>query len=341
MPPEWDRHEATWMAWPTEGPSSADLDEAGLVEMRSAWADVAHAVSRFEPVRMVVDPGDVTSATELLGPTIDLVLAPLDDSWMRDMGPTFVLDDEGHVAAVSWVFNGWGAQTWSTWEKDALVADAVAKAAGVAVISSPMVNEGGGIHVDGAGTVLLTETVQRGEGRNPHWSRAEVEAELARTIGTSRAVWIDRGLTRDYEEFGTRGHVDIVAAFAGPTTLVVHDQRDPSHPDYEVTAEVLEAVSVLEGIDVVRVPAPTVLRDDRGWVDWSYINHYVVNGGVVLCSFDDPNDAVAAEILGACYPEREIVKVDARPIFDRGGGIHCITQQQPQSSGAARPIPVP
>jgi len=217
----------------------------------------------------------------------------------------------------------------------------VADHVGDEVLPSEMVNEGGGIHVDGRGTVLVTETVQRGEGRNPHWSRAEVEAELTRTIGTSRAVWIDRGLTRDYEEFGTRGHVDIVAAFAGPTTLVVHDQRDPSHPDYEVTAEVLEAVSVLEGIDVVRVPAPTVLRDDRGWVDWSYINHYVVNGGVVLCSFDDPNDAVAAEILGACYPEREIVKVDARPIFDRGGGIHCITQQQPQSSGAARPIPVP
>ncbi len=341
MPPEWDRHAATWMAWPTEGPSSADLDEAGLAKMRSAWADVARAVSRFEPVRMVVDPGDVASATELLGPSIDLVLVPLDDSWMRDMGPTFVLDGEGQVAAVSWVFNGWGAQSWSTWEKDALVADAVAEAAGVAVISSSMVNEGGGIHVDGAGTVLLTETVQRGEGRNPGWSRAEVEAELARTIGTSRAVWIDRGLTRDYEEFGTRGHVDIVAAFAGPTTLLVHDQRDPSHPDHEVTGEVLEAVSLLEGIDVVRVPAPTVLHDDRGWVDWSYINHYVVNGGVVLCSFDDPNDAVAAEILAACYSDREIVGVDARPIFDRGGGIHCITQQQPQSSRPARPIPTP
>ena len=334
MPAEWDRHEATWMAWPTDGPSAADLDADGLAAMRSAWAAVARAVARFEPVRMAVDPADLDGAGAELGPGIDLVPVPLDDCWMRDMGPTFVVDDAGGVAAVSWVFNGWGAQEWATWERDAAVADAVAAAAGVAVHSSPMVNEGGGIHVDGRGTVLVTETVQRGEGRNPHWSRAQVEAELARTIGTDRAVWLPRGLTRDYETFGTRGHVDIVAAFAGPSTLLVHDQQDPGHPDHAVTAEVRAVLEEVPGVEVVPVPAPTVLTDDRGWVDWSYINHYVVNGGVVLCAFDDPHDAVAAEILSRCYPDREVVLVDARPIFDRGGGIHCITQQQPAAGGA-------
>jgi len=330
MPAEWEAHEASWMAWPTEGPSTFDLDADGVEAMRRAWAAVAGAVVRFEPLRMVVDPGDIDGARRLLDPAIDLVSAPLDDSWIRDMGPTFVLDD-GAVAAVSWRFNGWGAQGWSTWDQDALIADTVAQVANTAVISSSMVNEGGGIHVDGRGTILLTETVQRGEGRNPDWSRAQVEAEMARTLGTSTAYWLPRGLTRDYDDFGTQGHVDIVACFAGPDTLLFHDQRDPSHPDFEVSGEVAEILRGIPGVELVAVPAPTVLRDGRGWVDYSYINHYVVNGGVILGSFDDPSDEVAADILRHCYPDREIVLVDARPIFDRGGGIHCITQQQPAS----------
>ena len=335
MPAEWELHEASWMAWPTEGPSTVDLDARGVEGMRQAWAEVAGAVANFETLRMVVDPADIDSARRLLDPAIDLVLAPLNDSWIRDMGPTFVLDD-GVVSAVSWIFNGWGAQSWSSWDHDSRIADTVAAVSGVSVVGSSMVNEGGGIHVDGRGAILLTETVQRGEGRNPDWSRAEVEAELNRTRGTTTAYWIPRGLTRDYDEFGTRGHIDIVACFAGPDTLLFHDQRDPSHPDYEVSREVAEILSGVPGVDLVAVPAPTVLRDGRGWVDYSYINHYVVNGGVIACSFDDPTDDVAADILRRCYRDREVVLVDARPIFDRGGGIHCITQQQPAAGAGAR-----
>ena len=282
---------------------------------------------------MVVDPSDVEVARSMLAPEIDLVVAPLDDSWIRDMGPTFVVDDEGGVAATSWVFNGWGAQEWARWERDADIARLVGEVAGVPVIDSPMVNEGGGIHVDGRGRILLTETVQRGVGRNPDWTRAQVEAELNRTLGTTEAFWLPRGLTRDYETFGTRGHVDIVASFAGPDRLLFHDQRDPAHPDFEVSREVAEILAGVPGVELIGVPAPRVLTDDLGWVDYSYINHYVVNGGVILCSFDDPSDDEAVEILRDCYPDREIVLVDARMIFDRGGGIHCITQQQPAALG--------
>lgn len=334
MPAEWEPHERSWMAWPTEGPSTEDLDSTGIESVRSAWASVGNAIARFEPLSMVVDPADLDSARRLLDPSVELVATPLNDSWMRDMGPTFVLDDTGSRAAVDWIFNGWGAQDWSEWDLDAEVAKQVAAHIGDAVLASPMVNEGGGIHVDGRGTILLTETVQRGKGRNPDWSRAEVEAELSRLLGTTTAYWLPRGLTRDYEHFGTQGHVDIVACFAGADTLLYHDQRDPSHPDHAVSAEVREVLSTVPGVDLVAVPAPTVLRDDHDWVDYSYINHYVVNGGVILCAFDDPHDEIAREILQRCYPEREIVLIDARPIFDRGGGIHCITQQQPAVRGA-------
>jgi len=195
-----------------------------------------------------------------------------------------------------------------------------------------MINEGGGIHVNGTGTVLATRTVQLGDGRNTHWSQQQVEDEFARTLGTDRVIWLDRGLHRDYDDFGTRGHVDIVACFSDATTVLVHDQRNPEHPDFTVTAEVKAILSGYPDLTVIDVPAPDALRDDEGWVDYSYINHYVVNGGVILCAFDDPGDERAAAILRDAYPGREIVLIDARPLFARGGGIHCITQQQPRSA---------
>ena len=330
MPAEWEPHERTWMAWPPSGPTVGDLDDAGVERVRAAWAAVAHAVARFEPVTMVVDPQDVAGARIGLAAAIDLVVADLDDCWMRDMGPTFVRDDAGAVAAVNWVFNGWGAQDWAQWGKDSQIAGTVARAADAEVIDSPLVNEGGGIHVDGAGTVLVTDTVQLDPGRNPGWSKAQVEAELRERLGVNRVVWLPRGLTRDYETFGTRGHVDLVAAFVDAGTILYHDQRNPEHPDHQVSAEVRQVLQAAGDWRLVPVPAPDVIRDEHGWVDYSYLNHYVVDGGVIACSFDDPGDARAVRILQQAYPGREIAAVDARAIFSRGGGIHCITQQQPR-----------
>jgi agmatine deiminase len=338
MPAEGDPHECTWMAWPsagyTLGGTTADADVA-----RDTWAAVAAAVAGFEPVRMLVTPGDRDLARRRLPAEVELVEAPLDDAWMRDIGPTFVRCDDAPdgplLGAVDWVFNGWGAQAWATWEHDARVGALVADLAGAQRIGSDLVNEGGGIHVDGLGTVLLTETVQLDPGRNPGLTRADVEAELARTIGATAFVWLPRGLTRDYDEFGTRGHVDIVATIASPGRLLLHDQRDPAHPDHAVTERLRKVLADArdargERFEVLPVPAPRTLADDGGPVDWSYLNHLVVNGGVVACTFGDENDTEALEMLGAAYPGRTVVGVDARPLFDRGGGIHCITQQQPR-----------
>jgi agmatine deiminase len=149
-------------------------------------------------------------------------------------------------------------------------------------------------------------------------------------LGTNQAIWIRRGLTRDYEAFGTQGHIDIVACFANETTILFHDQQNPEHPDFSVSHEVKRTIEEIGGFKLVGVPAPTILRDEHGLVDYSYINHYICNGAVILCAFDDPNDAVAKSILQEVYPGREIILVDARELFARGGGIHCITQQQPK-----------
>jgi agmatine deiminase len=329
------------MAFPREG-STLGKDPASADEAYAAWTAVAHATAKFTPVTMVVDPTERARAARMLSAGIDVLIAPLDDFWMRDIGPTFVLGDDGGLGAVDWTFNGWGAEDWSAWGHDRRIGRVVAEAAGVPVIPSLLVNEGGGIHVDGEGTVLLTETVQLDPRRNPFADRAGVEAELARTIGAKAFVWLPRGLHRDYEALGTRGHVDMVATIPSPGRILLHAQRDAAHPDSAVTAELREALQRTRDAagrewEIVDLPAPDTLRDSGGFVDWSYVNHLVTNDGVIACGYGEERaDARARAILADAYPGRTVVTVDARPILERGGGIHCITQQQPAVAG--RPV---
>ncbi|MDF9279267.1 agmatine deiminase family protein [Arthrobacter sp. EH-1B-1] len=340
MPAEWERHERTWMAFPPSNDTFGAPGSESLGRAREAWSRVARTIARCEPVTVLADPADAATARTLLGADIAVQETELDDAWLRDSGPTFVHASDGSTHAVNWIFNGWGAQHWAAWEKDQRVGRAVAAHAGTPVGDSTLVNEGGGFHVDGRGTVLLTETVQLDPGRNPGATKESVEAELHARLGTRHAVWLPRGLSRDYEEFGTRGHVDIVAAFTPSGAVLLHRQDNPEHPDYEVSrflrSELERAVDAdSHPLEIIDVPAPTVLTDDDGFVDYSYINHYVANGAVILCAFDDENDAVAADVLGRAYPGRIVELVDARDIFSFGGGIHCITQQQPAARATA------
>ncbi len=326
MPAEWEIHERTWMAWPSNGYTLGET-EIEADRARQTWANVANAIVRFEPVTMVVNPGDSDIAKIFLDSEVEIIELPLNDAWMRDIGPTFVKDEQANKA-INWVFNGWGSQDWATWNFDDQIATEISSYTKTPRMDSPLINEGGGIHVNGKGTILLTETVQLGKGRNESWTKEQVEAELNKQLGVTKAVWIKRGLTRDYDEFGTRGHIDIVACFSDENTILYHDQQNQSHPDYAVSQEV-KATLEKTGFSLIPVPAPTILHDNEGPVDYSYINHYICNGAVILCAFDDPNDQVAKAILEKAYPGREIVLVDARELFARGGGIHCITQQQP------------
>lgn len=171
MPAETEPQARVWMAFPTDSSYVADSHQAAD-RARTAWARVAHTIAEFEPVTMVVDPAETTAARNYLDEDkVEIVEAPLDDSWMRDIGPTFVLDEAGQLGAVDWVFNGWGERPWATWGKDERIGSFVAERAGAKAVVSPMVNEGGGIHVDGLGTVLVTETVQLDPWRNPGWTK--------------------------------------------------------------------------------------------------------------------------------------------------------------------------
>ena len=333
MPIEGHTQDRLWLAWPSSGYTLGDT-EAEIAEARTTWSAVANAASEFQPVTVVVNPGDEAVAKRYLAGSITLLSAPLNDAWMRDIGPSFVIGDDGKLGAVNFVFNGWGAQDWAEWDNDQHIGRIVAEAAGATLINSDMVNEGGGIQVDGTGHVVLTETVQLDPGRNPGMTKQQVEAELNRTIGTTSALWLPRGLQRDHDTFGTRGHSDILAVFPTPEALLMHRQDNASHPDHriaQVNRQVAERYvsDVSAGFEIIDLPAPEVQRDEEGFVDYSYINHVVINDAVLACSFDDPADDRALGILGEFYPGRKIIGIDARPLFARGGGIHCITQQQP------------
>jgi agmatine deiminase len=334
MPPEWVPHTRTWMEFPTPSESFGEGDDELLAHYRSVWASVASTIARYEPVSLVCNVGESDVARSLVGPGVTLYETPIDEAWARDSGPTFLTHPDGRLGATHWRFNGWGQQGFARWDDEQHVGAYMAGVAGAELFSSQMVNEGGGIHVDGEGTVMITATVQLDPFRNPTMNAESVETELKAYLGVEKVIWLPRGLTKDYDRFGTRGHVDILATFARPGVVLAHSQLDPTHPDYEVCQEnlaILRASSDAKGrpLEVIEIPAPRTTHVDGEIVDWGYINHYVCNGAVILCTFDDPNDEAALELMAKAYPGREIVGHDARSIFECGGGIHCITQQQP------------
>src|SRR6478735_3460481 len=232
MPPEWARHERTWMEFPPANTTFGDDPNGALGEYRRAWADVINAIVRFEPVWLICDVGDEAIARSLVDPSVEITERAIDECWFRDSGPTFVVHPEGRLGAVMWRFNGWGQQEFCVWEDEQYVGAFAAGIAGGEPILSSMVNEGGGIHVDGDGTVMITRTVQLDPFRNPDMDAEQVEAELRYRLGVDKVLWLERGLTKDYMRFGTRGHIDMIAAWVRPGLVVAHLQPDPTHPDH-------------------------------------------------------------------------------------------------------------
>jgi agmatine deiminase len=297
------------------------------------YAAVAHAVRRFEPVSMLADPSVVQRARNLLGADIDVIEVPMDDAWLRDSGPTFVRAADGALKGVSWRFNGWGGANPS-FEKDAALAEFVLKRAGAPIVPSTMAIEGGAIAVDGAGTLLTTETVVLNPNRNPGMTRAEAEAEFARTLGVTKVIW----LHGNQHEFGTDGHIDGIACFTRPGALLFEESYERAGLSHEVAMTNLRAVegqtdAAGRKIEILRMTeAPPVGRRGKG--DWgasrSYINFYVANGGIVMPSYGVPEDDAARDIVAAAFPGRDVVQVPIPVLCTGGGGIHCITQQQPQ-----------
>lgn len=327
MPDEATAHVRTWMAF---GASREIWGARLLPEVRRNLADLAATIAEFEPVSMLAREDEVALARRLVPDGVELVVCDLDDAWIRDSGPVFV-DSLGEPAAVSFNFNGWGAK--QAHSADATVARQVAAAASTRVMSTELVLEGGALEVDGSGTAILTESCVLNDNRNPGWTRQEVEDELERLLGISTVIWLPGIAGRDI----TDGHTDFYARFARPGVVVAGLELDRSSYDYDVTREHLRLLGKArdsEGrqLSVVEIPGPSSIRLDYASDDFAagYINFYVCNGGVILPEFGDSRaDRRAQASLDQLFPSRDIVALPIDGIAAGGGGIHCVTQQQP------------
>ena len=330
MPAEWAPHARTWMAWP----SRKDLWGAGLAEAEAAYAGVARAIARFEPLTMVANEDDATRARAALGEDIEMVTLPIDDSWMRDSGPSFVVNAAGAVAGVDWQFNAWGSK-FPPWDNDAALAGRVLDRLGMRAFAAPFVLEGGSIHVDGEGTVLTTEQCLLHPNRNPGRSRQDIEALLLAYLGAERVIWLGDGLENDH----TDGHVDDIACFVRPGVVMaaVCDRDDANYTPLADNLRRLRAARDARGreLEIIEMPLPTRrVVDGVGRLASSYVNFYIANGGIVAPGFDDVHDAAARSILAATFPGREVAMPPCSAIIEGGGSVHCITQQQPAGPAA-------
>jgi agmatine deiminase len=330
MPPEWAAHERCWMAWPCHEETFPDLTVA-----RSAYAAVADAIARFEPLTMVANPGDVKGAQALCGAGVEVLAIEIEDSWMRDTGPTFLTDGSGARAAVDWPFNNYG-EIDPDYENDKQLARRILEHSGVPRFEAPIILEGGAIHTDGEGTLLTTENVVLNPNRNPGLSKKEADEIFRTHLGVEKVIWLDKALEVD----STDGHVDNLACFVRPGVVAALVARDPADSQYAALQENLmrlkkardAAGRSLEIIEICQ-PARREFRDER--IPASYINFYIANGGIVLPVFGDPADRPAIDALARAFPEREVVPVPGIDIVRSGGCIHCITQQEPKSGARA------
>jgi len=336
------------MLWPQR----PDNWRLGAKPAQRAWVEVATAIARFEPVSMGANHDQYENARAMLPAHVRVVEISNNDAWMRDCGPTFVVDDKGGVRVVHWDFNAWGGLydgLYFPWDKDQLVPLKVAEIERVDRYKPPIVLEGGSIHVDGEGTVITTEECLLSPGRNPDLSREQIEQYLRDYLNVDTVIWLARGI--DPEE--TNGHVDDVACFVRPGVVLAAVTEDKDDWRYELLQDNLQRLREATDargrrLEVHTVPMPAIIEitEEEAWgIDTvegsiprkpgdktaaSYLNFLICNGGVVMPTFDDPNDAVAKATLEELFPDREVVTVAGREIVLGGGNVHCITQQQPR-----------
>ena len=325
MPAEWEPHKQCWMAFPAQ----EEIWGKHLANSQKGYADVARAIAGFEPVNMLAPPAVLALAAELCGPSVNVLAWDLDDAWMRDMGPNFLKNEKGELATSIFHFNAWG-QKYPYYRKDAALGHQIAEALGTRTFSSPLFMEGGGINVDGQGTLLTTEQCVLNENRNPGITKKEAEYELCHALGVRKVVW----LPGDPSDLETDGHVDGLACFISPGNVMVELDPDPSSERHRILMENVKALRSatdargrkleLQFIEEAREVDALGDRFCR-----SYINFYIANGGIVMPEYGIASDQRARKVIQQCFPDKKIVGLDLKYIAYGGGGIHCITQQQP------------
>ncbi len=350
MPAEWEPHAGTWMLWP-ERP---DNWRENAVPAQRAFVAVAAAIAQFEPVTMAVSAPQFETARRALPRVVRVVEISSNDAWMRDVGPTFLVDGRGQLAGIDWIFNAWGGLQggiYSPWDLDDQVAAKVLEIERCPRYRAPFVLEGGAIHVDGRGTLLTTEECLLNPNRNPELRRGQIEALLEEHLGVRRIIWLGRGVYNDE----TDGHIDNLCCFVRPGEVALTWCEDRADPQYEISHEAYErlrsardargrpllvhklpqpgplTMSEAEATGIEQAPGSRPRRaGDR--LAASYVNFYIANRAIVMPLLDERSDGRAKAAIARLFPGRKVIGIPSREILLGGGNLHCITQQQPRQS---------
>lgn len=355
MPAEWEPHTGCWMLWPER----SDNWRGGAKPAQHAFVAVAAAIAPTEPVSVCVSPAQYLVARAMLPPAIRLVEMTSNDSWIRDCGPTFVVNDHGEMRGVDWKFNAWGGLEdglYFPWDQDDLVGEKVIELERAPRYAPDFILEGGSIDVDGEGSVIVTEQCLLNHDRNPDLSRAQIEANLRDYLGCEKVIWLENGVYCDE----TKGHTDNFCRFVAPGEVILTWTDDAADPQFAIsTAALLRLDSATDArgrklkVHKLHQPTPilitaaeaagvdhvegTLPRSPGDRLAASYVNFYIGNGVIVIPAFGDPMDAPAQACLAKLFPNRRIMAVPGREILLGGGNVHCITQQQPKALLAASP----
>jgi agmatine deiminase len=348
MPGEFEPHQGCWMLWPERG----DTWRLGAKPAQEAFAAVAAAISRFEPVTVGVSGRQLTNARRLLPDHVRIAEIASDDAWMRDVGPTFVVNGRTReIRGIDWQFNAWGGLEkglYYPWDQDDRVACIVLELERIDRYRAPFILEGGAIHVDGQGTLITTESCLLNVNRNQALSKRKLENYLKSFLGVDRIIWIPEGVYLDE----TDGHVDNLCCFVKPGVVALNWTDDPQDPQRKISEKAFDILTRAKDargknlkVHKIHQPGPLFMtvaessgldcsenarhRKAGDRLAGSYINFYMANGGIVMPLFGDAHDIAAQQALQTLFPDRDVVGVQAREILLGGGNIHCITQQVP------------
>jgi agmatine deiminase len=344
MPAEWQPHRATWIAWPHHEP-----DWPGkLGAIPWVYAEIARVLAEHETVEILCHSNEVQAAAQdaltahgVNRERVRLHVVPTDRVWLRDSAPTAVHDDSGRVVLVNWGFNAWAK--YDNWRRDGDVGRAIARLANLPLEqpqrpdhAGRVILEGGGIEVNGDGLLLVTEEwlLSAVQDRNPGLTREDYERVFAEWLGIRRTIWLGEGCIGD----DTHGHVDDVARFVGPDTVVIAVEQDPADENHERSMDNvrrLERASGADGVGTLRIvtlPFPRAVMMNGERLPASYANFYIANGVVLVPTFNDDNDRVALNTLAELMPSHRVIGIHAVDLVWGLGTLHCLTQQEPLPS---------
>ena len=326
MPAEWQSHQQTWMMWPT----GLDPERYPNIDtMRDAYAETANLISEFEPVTIIANENDIKSLSSMITNNVSTMDKQIDDSWCRDSGPTFI-SNNSQIAGIDWTFNNYGEATGPDYLNDAKIAQKILKHLDIKHFKAPIVLEGGAIHTDGMGTLMLTEDVIFDSSRNPGLDKKEAEYILEKYLGVENFIWLIAAL--EYDDTG--GHIDNLACFTPNNQILAlteSNQQDSNFDRLQENNDRLKHAKNITGdnYEIIPIQQPSYRKFLNERLALSYINFYIANDAIVLPVFNDPMDKKAIDTISKVFHDRKIVTLEGSRIVEGGGGVHCITQQQP------------